>query len=357
MKNCSTLKTVVSLFATLFLVTCANAQQTDNYVLLPGDTCMIPEGATEPLTILWHEANGELRKGTSDLLESTPVWYINGKPFNQADLNEGKLVMDPTLTHPIYTAPEGQPPQNPVNISVRFKPNDSSKEMTILICNVRVIAPKNKWFISFTCSKYDYKSKTSAEEEYVEESHASGSASMVVDAPPPDPSGQVNFSTGEGGNKLVDFTVSGNWSKHISDITRDMNKTIVEKTIRDYTGTPVRRQGIEFEYDPSPGGGAGLNAGIAFNQRGTDKFWKWDSNVFKLKLVDTNDATSESGTNLGVGSSNMHKTNSGFTFDYSESKDTSYTILGEKNILQSGKKYHVTVSYEKGGKHSPAKKG
>ena len=356
MKNYSTLKTVVSLVATLFLITCVNAQQTPNYVLLPGDTCMMMEGATQDLTILWFETNGVVRKGISDFLVSSPIWYINGKPFNQADPKEGKLVMDPTLAHPTYTAPEGQPPLNPVNISVRFKANDSSKEMTILICNVRVIAPKNKWFISFTCSKYDYKSKTSAEEEYVEESHASGSASMVVDAPPPDPSGQVNFSTGEGGNKLIDYTVSGNWSYHSSDITKSIN-TIVEKTIRDYTGTPFRRQGIEFEYAPSPGGGAGLNAGIAFNQRGTDKFWKWDSNAFKLKLVDTNDATSESGTTLGVGSNNMHKTKNGFTFDYSESKDTTYTILGEKNVLQSGMQYHATVSYEKEKKHTPAKKG
>ncbi|HEY5367370.1 MAG TPA: hypothetical protein VIJ75_00135 [Hanamia sp.] len=208
-----------------------------------------------------------------------------------------------------------------------------------------IVNVEKKWVVSYTVNSYSSNSQTGGADEMKDESHAHGRVSMIVDAAAPLASGYTSFNTGEG-DKLIQFDVSGNWEERRSDITREYG-VIVEKTLRNYTGEADKKVGIEFTYDPSPDGGVTLNSGISFNKRGNDKFWKFDYDSHSLKLVDNSDASSSYGFNLGVGHSKdiVKRTKNGFTIDYNQSKDTSYTIDGERHVLKSGTQYHVIISW------------
>jgi hypothetical protein len=337
----------------------ASGQTTADYFLVPGDSVTVPEGYSQQLSIWSADYTGNLHEGVSDITKTIPGWYLNGKEPGKENPDEGKLSVSLPIEHASYTAPQSLPPQNPVMVSVNFRANDTTKEQTTLLCMIRVIAPKNKWYISYTCSSYKYSSKKSSSDNSIDESQASGNASLVVDAPPADASGYIHFDA-PGQDKLENQSVSGSMSENSSDISRDLNGAIIEKTIRKYSGEADHQNaGIEFEYDPEHPHDVGLNAGILFNVKGTDKFWKWDYDSHSLKLVDTDNHSENDKTDmlLGTVGQSVKKTKTGFTIDYSAGKDTSYTdMLGTEHVERSGLSYHVNISYIKGNNQSSGKK-
>lgn len=334
-------------------------QTTNDYALSTGDSISLPEGSSQQLFIWWFDNNGTPHMGLSDL-ESVPTWNINGKLNANPDEGDIELSAPFEFDHATYTAPRSLPPQNPVVISVRFPANDTTKEMTTLLCRVYVIAPKNKWYISYNCISYKYTSTKSSSENNTYEYHAYGNASMVVDAPPPDTYGYAHFNA-PAENKLENASMSGSMEENSSDLTLGFHGTIVEKDVRHYTGQPnLQFNGIEFEYDPQNIDANGLNAGITFNLKCTDIFWKWDDNSRSLKLVDTYNHTEDNGDEIMMGGQGktIKKTKAGFIIDYHASKDTSYTdVMGAKHKERSGLMYHGTISYIKDNNRSQGKKG
>lgn len=352
-------KSLLSVLLVVIIHSFASAQTTNDYFLLPAGSITLPEGASVQLKIYFADVTGALHTGVSDFEKTVPGWYLNGKEPGKGNAAEGKLSVSLPIEQATYTAPQSLPPQNPVIVSVNFRANDSTKEQTTLLCSIRIVAPKNKWYVSYTCSNYKYNSKSSSSENSTDESHASGNASMVVDAPPPEASGYVHFSAPDQ-DKLENESVSGSISTNSNSISRDINGTVVEKTIRNQSGAADNEKaGIEFEYDPQNANVVGINAGILFNMNDVDKFWKWDDNSHSLKLVDTDNHSQkdQSAILIGTSAQTVSKTRTGFTIDYSSGKDTSYTdMFGAKYVERSGLTYHVDIKYLKGNDHSPAKK-
>lgn len=347
MKKNLLVKIISSLLVISFIPNLSQAQVTSNYVLSPGPAWTLPTGSTMDLSIIWIDPDGQIHEGVNEYVNNVePLWTINGKQTYNSNPADGRLTLNPDKTKPTtYTAPDKIPFQNPVTIAVRFKTNDSSKEETTLMCNVKIVNAPKKWYISYTCSSYEFNSQTGDEDEFTDESHAIGNASMIVDAAAPEASGYTSIHTGEG-DSVIESDVSGNWEEHRKHISRESG-VVVEKIVRNFSGKATKNIGIEFVYDPAPDGGVTLNSGINFDQTGNEKFWRLDYDSRSLKLVDSDNPSSSSGYNLGIGLSSdiVKRTKHGFTIDNSQSKDTSYTILGEKHLSRSGLQYHVTITW------------
>lgn len=328
-------------------------QSVANYVLVPGYSFILPVDEKLPLSIQWIDDKGNPHFGTNDfrMHDLLPDWTINGQQSN-ANNPEGNLSVDLSFAKAVYTAPSRIPVKNPVLVAVKFPANDTTKEMVTLICRIEIVNPANKWYITYNCSESNTSTITSVNRQFSDERHAIGNGSMLVKSGSADPSGYVLINTGED-DTLEKYTVSGTSSERISDISKNTNGEIEEKTMRNYSGKPdndKNRNGIEFEYDPAPGGVKGLAAsGITFNITGTDEFWKMDENTGQLKKI-TNDVNEEDANGILMGSSEdkITKSKDGFTIDFSMSKDTSYTdFTGEKHTNRSTKQYHMTLSRKK----------
>lgn len=345
-------------FILLSFTSLASFSQTINdYALVPGPSFLLPAGEKMNLSIQWFELNGTPHKGISDPSE-IPEWTINGHAVNNLNKADGDLSIDLGFGNATYTTPDFIPATNPVTIAVRFHPNDSTKELITLLCNVKIIDPGNKWYISYTYTGSGSSSEISQTEEHTKSSHTNASVAMLVRAAPPQEDGSVIINTGEG-DSLSDYSISGNMAERISDVSRYFNGEIEERTLREYTGQPAKEKpGIEFQYDPAPDGVKGLaGAGINFKINGTEKFWKPDINTRKLKETDEV-VTDQNGGNILLGSSKdiLKKTKDGFTIDNTTSKDTTYTdILGKKYASHTSIEYHMVISRRKIKDASPYK--
>ncbi len=342
-------QTICRLLYILILATIKNhsyGQSVNNYVLVPGASSFLPVDEQMKFAIQWYSDNGTPHEGVNAFSKNQlPEWTINGQPWTSQNPANGKLAVDLTFEKATYTAPSKIPAINPVVIAVRFHASDSSNEMITLICNITIVDPGNKWYVSFTYAGNSFSSDKSASEERTSSNQITGSASMLINGTPPDKDGQVTINTSEG-DSIVSYSSSGQWTEKILEISRDLTGSITEKTIRNHEGTVTKdKNGIEFEYDPSPGGIKGLaGAGLNYSGGGKDEFYSRDDNN---QLVKKDEADGPFGTNILLGHDKdiLKKTSNGFTIDYVEKKDTSYTdVLGTVHKAVSNIEYHVTIS-------------
>ncbi len=349
MNRSQSIQIVCQLLFILILVTIRShsyGQSVNNYLLIPGSTSLLPVDEQMKFSIYWYSDDGILHEGVNSFSKNQlPEWTINGQTWTSQNPANGKLSVDLGFEKATYTAPSKVPATNPVVIAVRFHASDTSKEMVTLICNLKIIDPGNKWYVSFTYSGKSFSSDKSASEERTNSSQVTGSASMLINGTPPDKDGHVTINTSEG-DSIVSYSSSGQWSEKILEISRDLTGAITEKTIRNHEGTVTKdKNGIEFEYDPSPGGIKGLaGAGLDYSGDGKEEFYSLDDNN---RLVKKDENNGPFGTNILLGHDKdvLKKTSNGFTIDYVEKKDTSYTdILGAVHKVTSNVEYHVTIS-------------
>jgi len=332
-----------------------HAQSAIDYILIPGASCMLPVDAQMKLDVDWYGADGTLHEGVNAFsARQLPEWSINGRPATLQDPSAGLLSVDLTLDRATYTAPPGIPKTNPVTIAVKFHSSDTSTEVVTLVCQVRIVDPGNRWYVSFTYKSSSAEADRSATSLRTSNSRIWGSASMLILAAPPDPGGQVTINTSEG-DSIMSYSSAGQWAESIREISKDLSGTVIEKTIRDHEGTVSTDQnGIEFEYDPAPGGIRGLaGAGLGFSGGGKELFYSLDDQN-RLALKDENDGPFGTHILLGHGRDVLKKTTDGFTIDYREQQDTSYTdALGHLHTARGEVTYHVTISRKKEHRAAP----
>lgn len=322
------------------------SQNVFSYVLLPGSSYILPVEEQMKFIIQWYSIDGNMHEGVNAYSKKQlPEWTINGQSLSNQNPANGKLTVDLSIEKATYTAPSKIPSENPVVIAVRFYASDTSKEMIILICNVKIVDPGNRWYVAYTYSGTSFKSDKSATEERTDNSHITGSAAMLINGTAPDKNGQVTINTSEG-DSITSYSSSGQWTENILEISKDLTGAITEKTIRNHEGTVTKdKNGIEFEYDPSPGGMRGLTgAGLNFSGSGADQFYV-RNNKNNLVKKDESDGTFTTAILLGHDNDILKKTKNGFTIDYVEKKDTSYTdVIGTVHKAVSSIEYHVTIS-------------
>ena len=146
---------------------------------------------------------------------------------------------------------------------------------------------------------------------------------MLIKGTPPDEDGSVTINTVES-DTLVAYSSSGNWSQKIMDVSKDLNGTLHEKTVRNYSGVVTKdKNGIEFEYDTSPGGIKGVaGAGLSYSRKGREQFFKRDQNN---QMAETDEIVNdEKGETILLGSCRdiVKKTTNGFEIDGFEKSDT-----------------------------------
>ena len=323
------------------------AQNITNYYLLPNDITL-PVGEKMDLNIYWIDSIGNIHTGSNAILkEAPPVWTINGQPSTATNTSEGSIHSGLSMTGGVYTAPGKVPPINPVTAAVKIRANDSTKEEVTLVCNIKIVDPGQNWFFAYTCLKTSEETIKSTFQDFTKQIKAIGSASMLVDAPPPEKNGYVIINTEQESDHAINPRVNGFYNFHEDDIRKAPNGNTEERTLRNYAGTPAHTQGLLFEYDPSLKGFKGgiQGAGISFDVTGNDEFWKPDTYTNKLKK--TIEKTSEKaydGIGLGSNNDNVKKIKNGFSIDFSQSKDSSYTdIEGAKHTINSMEQYHAVL--------------
>lgn len=331
----------------LWLPNVSMAQVTSNYVLTPGASWILPAGGKMELSIAWFDPDGTLHQGINEGINYVPpVWTINGKLISQSNSTNDKLTLNPNSTKPaIYTAPDKIPATNPVTIAVSFKSNDSTKENTILFCKVKIVDAAKRWVVSFNYNRTTSETDKSEILERTDKSSANANCVMIIKGYPPR-RGQTLINTGEG-DSVVSYSSWGHYTRNSRRIDKEINGKETEKTFRKYSGSVNKTPpGIDFEYDPGPGGVKGIaGGGLSFNVTGTDEFWKRDIDNDKWIVTKTDNSTATAGVSLGEPDDIVKKTADGFTIDYNNSKDTSYTEDGTTHTIHSTKTYHVTISW------------
>ncbi len=319
------IKITIILSAFISLLTAkGNAQTALDYYVLPMNT-MVPIGEKMTFRLQFHDQNFHAQNGVNTYTTGAPPnWVILG---SNNDL--GSVKSDLNGFSAVYTAPEKVPKNNPVILSVKFKANDTSKQVVTILCRLHIVDPGQNWFFAFVCSKESKETIKSTFRDLTKQTKAIGSASMILNAPPPEKNGYVIIST-EQGDKVKSSKVNGYYNYHEDDIQKAPNGNTQERTLRNYAGTPVQDQGLLFEYDPTLKGFKGgiQGAGISFDVTGTDEFWKPDTYSDKLKKI-TNKVSEKGYDGIGLGSNddNIKKIKNGFSIDFSQPKDTSYTDI------------------------------
>lgn len=334
--------------AALFFTTLhVRAQNVTDYNLLPGPELILPIGESTYFSIYFSDTTGIPKFGTATQFSNVnpPTWTLNGKPSGTVANPEGRLVRDLTFTKAAYFAPDKVPKINPVTIAVKFKANDTTKEETTLVCNVKIVDPGQNWYFAYICTKSSKETIISKFRDFTKTTKAVGSASMLVDAPAPQ-NGYVIINT-EQDDKIMNPKVNGYYNFAQTDVEKAPNGNLQEKTSRNYAGTPAHEQGLLFEYDPSLKGFKGglQGAGISFDVTGTDEFWRPDTYTNKLKK--TLNKVSENafdGMTLGSNDDNLKKIKHGFSIEFSKSKDTSYTDIGKaEHTIITKEQYHAVL--------------
>lgn len=338
----------VILFIPFFLpVFKANAQDADKYFLMPYLQSDIAIGEKMDFSIYRYNADSSIIGTDADFANVIlPEWTLNGNPAGASSNGEGSLSANLTRITATYQAPDKVPKINPVLIAVKFRSNAQTKEMVTLICSLKIIDPGQHWFFAYVCSKESKETMKSSFRDVTKTTKAVGSASMLLDATPPEKNGYVLVNT-EQGDKAINTKVNGFYNYHEDDIRKAPNGNTEERDLRNYAGTPVQNQSLLFEYDPSLKGFKGgiQGAGISFDVTGTDEFWREDANSGKLKkTINKVSEKNSDGVGLGSNDDNIKKIKNGFSIDFNHSNDSSYTdIEGAKHSIQSKKQYHAVL--------------
>lgn len=336
------IKITILLSAFISLLTAkANAQTALDYYVLPMNT-QVPIGEKMTLRLQYHDQDFHAQNGANTYITGAiPIWAILG-----SENNMGSVKSDLSGFSAVYTAPEKIPKTNPVILSVKFKANDTSKEVVTILCRMHIVDPGQHWFFAYVCYKESKETIKSSFRDLTKTTKAVGSASMLLDATPPEKNGYVLVNT-EQGDKAINTKVNGFYNYHEDDIRKAPNGNTEERDLRNYAGTPEQSQGLLFEYDPSLKGFKGgiQSAGISFDVTGTDEFWREDVNSGKLKkTINKVSEKNSDGVGLGSNDDNIKKIKNGFSIDFNQSKDSSYTdIEGAKHSIQSKKQYHAVL--------------
>ncbi len=339
------LTTLIS--ATIFFATLNVCAQTVNdYNLLPGPELILPVGESTNFKIYWSDTISTPKFGTATQFSNVtpPKWTLDGKPSNSPANAEGHLTAGLTFDKATFTAPDKVPKINPVTIAVKFKANDSTKEEVTLVCNVKIVDPGQNWYFAYIGTKSSRETIRSSFRDFTKITKATGSASMLVKASPPQ-NGYIIINT-EQGDQVIKPMVNGIYTFQLTDISKASNGNVDEKIARNYAGTPAHGQGLLFEYNPTLKGYKGglEGAGISFDVTGTDEYWTQDANSFNLiKTIDKANEKSYDGILLGSDADNIKKIKHGFSIEFSQSKDTSYTNFSGKHTLISTEKYHAVL--------------
>lgn len=167
---------------------------------------------------------------------------------------------------------------------------------------------------------------------------------IFIDAPPPE-KGLVSINTSEG-DSILNYSASGNYAvKHVR-IRKELDGSISEKSIRDVNGSPDKfRSGLEFTYDPSPGGTKGITAaGLRFNLAGTQKLWQTDPDHPGHLIETTSKETRVTNIDIGCSADIVKKIKNGFSIDYKKALDTTYyNNSGVKNTILHTEEYHAKI--------------
>ncbi len=78
----------------------------------------------------------------TSMSSSQPEWKLNGE--TKADPTLGTLSPDISFTKATFTAPSTVPTRNPIAVSVSFHPDENSKEIYTLVCNITIVDAQYK---------------------------------------------------------------------------------------------------------------------------------------------------------------------------------------------------------------------
>jgi hypothetical protein len=340
------------IYTILFIAVCfpafnANAQDVSNYFLAPTGL-VLPVGEKTDIKIRRedHIFSDKFYEGSAAFLTGLlPVWSIVSKPNAGANKDEGSITSPLNRMAAVYTAPDKIPAINPVTVAVKFKANDTSKQEVTLLCTIKIVDPGQNWFFAYTCSRQSTETIKSAARNFTKQIKAVGSASMLVEATPPEKNGYVLINT-EQSDQIINPRINGFYNYHEDDIEKAPNGNLQARTLRNSAGTPGHGQTLLFEYDPSLKGYKGglEGAGISFEGTGTIEFWRQGSDTKQLKKTRSKvDQNYLDGISLGSRADNIKKIKHGFSIDFSQSKDTSYVEGGEKHTIKSKKQYHAVL--------------
>ncbi|MBX6381273.1 MAG: hypothetical protein IRZ01_11430 [Thermoflavifilum aggregans] len=140
MKHYLILKNII-LFAIILPVLPLHAQTVNDYVLLPSSATLRPnQSLTLTIKKLDSTSGFPVKEATDIGLgdAKTPHWMMNGNSTTLSG-SEGTLNPDLSFLKATYTAPSKIPAKNPVAISVSFQPDDKSKTLVTLICNIKIV--------------------------------------------------------------------------------------------------------------------------------------------------------------------------------------------------------------------------
>ena len=140
--------------------------------------------------------------------------------------------------------------------------------------------------------------------------------------------------------------VNGFYRFHEDDIHKGLFGNTESREIRNYVGSPNKNQGLLFEYDPTLKGfkGSIQGAGISYDLGATDEMWTKDVNTDQMKKYISKHLEKNYGW-IGLGSNDdqVKRTKNGFTIEYSQSKDSTYTDFNGKHTLTMKKQYHAVL--------------
>ena len=334
----------------LYIVCCffvfnAEAQDISNYFLAPTGL-ILPVGEKIDIKIRWedHTFSDKFHEGTAAILSGLlPAWSIVSKPNTVANKDEGSIATPLSMMDAVYTAPEKIPSVNPVTVAVKFKANDTSKQEVTLLCTIKIVDPGQNWFFSYSYLQSAFDKTVSQSEEHYDEVNVNANSSMIISAAPPD-KGYVLINTGEG-DSILDYASGGSYSEDVKDVSYEVNRTVAEKMVRHCTGQPSkRRSGLEFSYNPSDGGGI-QGAGLTFDITGTDKFWVPGDAPGQLKeTTESIDDKNARSILLGHSKDVVKKIKNGFSIDYRQSKDTTYTDFKGTHTIKMTEQYHAQLT-------------
>ena len=91
----------------------------------------------------FHDQNFHAQNGVNTFTTGAPPnWVILG---SNNDL--GSVKSDLNGFSAVYTAPEKVPKNNPVILSVKFKANDTSKQVVTILCRLHIVDPGRTGFL------------------------------------------------------------------------------------------------------------------------------------------------------------------------------------------------------------------
>jgi hypothetical protein len=323
----------------------ADAQSAENYVLVPGYSFLLPLEQRLPLSIQWIDDKGMTHLGViyhgKDWQTQQPEWFINGMPAASAPATLGKLNVDLGFEKAVYQAPSNLPPGNPVAISVRFYPDSLAKAKMLLVCNVTLVDPGKRWYVSYSFSNSHASNDESGGKKSVATGQCNGHAELLIAGNAPDKDGHITIDTEN--DSIVEFASGGVMSERSDIITYKIGGGVESRELRTGRGEVTHeRRGIQVEYDPSPGGYRGIaGATLIYDVGGMAETWQDGKHTKEQDKVQRN-------FSIGNDGQVVKKTANGFVVDFTVSKDTTYKdAIGGTHHVVSHTDYHATVAWKR----------